>query len=128
MKRLILALLVLAVAPAVAQTKGNGAPKYDPATEVTITGTITELKDFNCPISGTLGSHAELQQADGTMIEVHLAPVKFMKSYGVDVSAGPVTVVGSKVTFNGAPTIEARTLTQKGNVYQFRDEKGKPYW
>lgn len=128
MKRLILALLVLAVAPVIAQTKANGAPKYDAATEVSITGTVTELKDFNCPISGTMGSHAELQQADGTTIEVHLAPVKFMKEYGVDVTAGAVTVVGSKVMFNGAPTIMARTLTQKGNVYQFRDEKGKPFW
>ena len=128
MKRLILALLILAVAPAIAQTKASGAPKYDPTTEVTLTGTVTELKDFSCPISGTMGSHAELQQADGTIIEVHLAPVKFMKAYGIDVTAGPVTVVGSKVTFNGAPAIMARTLTQKGNVYQFRDEKGKPYW
>ena len=128
MKRLILALLILAVAPAIAQTKGSTAPKYDPTTEVTLTGTVTELKDFSCPISGTMGSHAELQQADGTIIEVHMATVKFMKAYDVDVTAGPVTVFGSKLTFNGAPTIMARTLTQKGNVYQFRDEKGKPYW
>ena len=52
--------------------------KYDKTTEVKIHGTVEEIQDFDCPISGSLGSHAVLKTSDGPIL-VHVAPVKFMK-------------------------------------------------
>src|SRR5579859_2602412 len=122
MKKLILALLLLSLPVlCAAQNKGNGVPKYDPATEATFTGTFTEIQDFNCPITGTLGSHLALKQADGTTIEVHLAPVKFMKQYEIALTPGPIKIVGSKVTFEDAPAVLARQVFQGDNMYALRD-------
>ena len=129
MKKLILALLLLALPGlCVAQNKGNGAPKYDPTTEAVFSGTFTEIQDFTCPISGTLGSHLALKQADGTTIEVYLAPVRFMKQYEITLTPGPIKIVGSKVVFQDAPAVIARQVSQGENVFTLRDEKGKPYW
>lgn len=129
MKKLILALLLVVVpVVCVAQSKGTTAPKYDPTTEAVFSGTFTDIQDFSCPISGTLGSHLTLKQADGTTIQVHLAPVKFMKQYEIALTPGPIKIVGSKVTFEGAPAVIARQVTQGENMYALRDEKGKPYW
>src|SRR5690242_17962448 len=78
--------------------------KYDKTTEVKIHGTIEEVQDFECPISGNerngaaiLGSHAVLKTSDGPIV-IHIAPVKFMKEYGLEINKGDnVVVVGSKV-------------------------------
>jgi len=124
MKSLILTLLFLALSVTVV---AQDAPKYDPATEVTLHGIVTQIKDFDCPVSGTLGRHVEVKLADGTIMEVHLAPVKFMNDYKIMVTNEPVMVVGSKVTFHDAPAVIARTFSQK-TTYELRDPNGKPYW
>ena len=124
MRSLILTLLLLALSAIVV---AQDAPKYDPATEVTVHGIVTQIKDFECPVSGTLGRHIEVKLADGTILEVHLAPVKFMNDFKINVTNEPVMVIGSKVTFHGAPAVIARTFSQK-TTYELRDANGKPYW
>ena len=130
MKKLILALLIgELVASAVAQDKSrNTVPKYDPATESTLNGTVQEIKDFDCNFSRGVESHLELKMADGSVVEIHLAPVKFMKQYEIVITSGPVEVVGSKVTYQNSQTVLARKVSQGGNTYEFRDPHGKPYW
>src|ERR1700758_3973083 len=127
-KRLILLLLIGAplmgglAASAAAQGKsGNPVPKYDPATEVTLKGTVQEIKDFDCKFSRGIESHLELKMADGSVMEIHLAPVKFMKDYGITIANGPVEVVGSKVTYQDSPTVLARKVTQGEMSYDLRD-------
>ena len=71
--------------------------KYDKATEVKIHGSVEEIQDFDCPISGSLGSHAVMKSSDGSIV-VHVAPVKFMKEYGLEINKGDnVEIIGSKV-------------------------------
>ncbi len=126
----VLVALLACVALAANQAPANGnAPKYDKATEVKLKGTVVEVRDYNCPISGTMGSHLMLKVQDGGTIELHLAATKYMKSYEMVFSKGDeIEVVGSKVKFNGADTILAREITRGQDSFVFRDEKGKPVW
>src|SRR5689334_20371815 len=77
-------ILSLALIPAAAADKpqsGAGVPKYNPATEVTVKGSVEEVRDRTCPVSRGMGSHVILKTADDKTIEVHLAPTKFVKTY-----------------------------------------------
>lgn len=112
------------------QAPANGkAPKYDKATEVKLKGTVMDVRDYECPISGTMGAHVTLKVQDGSTIELHLAATKYVKSYEMVFSKGDeIEVVGSKVKFNGADTILAREITRGQDLFVFRDDRGKPVW
>ena len=106
------------------------APRYDTATEAVFKGTVAEVKDRECPVSGgRLGSHIVLKLGDGTTIEVHLAPTKFVSDYDLTFKPGDdLEVTGSKVTFEGVQTIFAREIKRGTDVFVFRDKDGKPVW
>src|SRR5580704_2767925 len=124
--------LVLVITPAVAGQKsetGVAVPKYDPAVEATFKGTVEEVRDRQCPVSGGMGSHLILRLSPSQSIEVHLASTKFVKTYDLVFSKGDViTVVGTKVQFEGAETIFAREVTRGSETFVFRDKDGKPIW
>ncbi len=104
-------------------------PKYDTTTEVKLKGTITDISERTCPISGGgMGFHFILKTTDQS-IEVHVATSKFIKNYEVALNKGDeVNLVGSKVKFNGEDAILAREVTKGTEVYVFRDKTGKPVW
>ena len=105
------------------------APKYDTATEVTLKGMIAETADRICPVSGGLGFHFMLKQADGKLIEVHVSTTKFVKDYELSLKRGDdVKVVGSKVQMDGVDTILAREVVRGNETLAFRDKDGKPAW
>jgi hypothetical protein len=124
--------LVLVITPAVAGQKsetGVAVPKYDPAVEATFKGTVEEVRDRQCPVSGGMGSHLILRLSPSQSIEVHLASTKFVKTYDLVFSKGDViTVVGTKVQFEGVETIFAREVTRGSETFVFRDKDGKPIW
>ncbi|MGE5207303.1 MAG: hypothetical protein ACM3PW_16960 [Chlamydiota bacterium] len=126
----VLVALLACVAMAANQAPANGkAPKYDKATEVKLKGTVMDVRDYECPISGTMGAHVTLKVQDGSTIELHLAATKYVKSYEMVFSKGDeIEVVGSKVKFNGADTILAREITRGQDLFVFRDDRGKPVW
>ncbi len=104
------------------------APKYDVATEVTVKGVVEDVKDYECPISGTMGSHVILKTDTGP-VEIHIAATKFMKDYSFIIKPGDkITIVGSKVQFDGKDVIIARTLDREDITMTFRDKNGKPLW
>jgi DNA/RNA endonuclease YhcR with UshA esterase domain len=124
---LVLALAIGAAVPVVAQKPT--VPKYDLSTETTFKGTIDDVHDRQCPISGGLGSHFNLKLADGKIVEVHLATTKFVKSYELVFNKGDqVEVIGSKVQFEGAEAILAREVKRGNDDFLFRDPQGKPIW
>jgi DNA/RNA endonuclease YhcR with UshA esterase domain len=126
-----LAALVVIVATAAEAQTGTSVPvpKYDTAAEATFKGTVQEVRDRQCPMSGGLGSHLILKLSDGQTIEVHLATAKFVKTYNLVFSKGDViTVVGTKVQFEGVETIFAREVTRGSETFIFRDKDGKPVW
>jgi hypothetical protein len=126
---LILALLDLSLSVA-AQTPAKGpVPKYDKSTEAVSKVTVDDVQDRTCPVSGRLGSHLMLKQADGTVIEVHLALTKFVTQYELVFHKGDVVeVTGVKVKFEGGDTIFARKIKRGDDEFLFRDNDGKPLW
>src|SRR5689334_6265811 len=78
----VLVALLACVALAANQAPANGSvPKYDKATEIKLNGSVVDVRDYNCPISGTMGAHLTLKVQDGSTIELHLAATKYVKSY-----------------------------------------------
>lgn len=127
---LILGALAVLAAPGQTQNKSenHAVPRYDPAQEVTVKGEILEVKNYDCPISGTMGAHLVLQTAEG-VVEVHLAPAAFLSEYGMSFAKGDkVEILGTKVTFHDAPALLARRVTRDQCEYFFRDAKGRPLW
>jgi len=124
--------LVLTVTPtALGQTSQPSAavPKYDRAVETTFKGTVEEVRNRQCPVSGGMGSHLILKLAGNKTIEVHLATTKFVKTYDLVFNKGDeVTVVGTKVQFEGVETIFAREVTRGSETFVFRDKDGTPIW
>jgi hypothetical protein len=123
--------LVLTITPAVG---GQGSalgvvPKYDPTKEATFKGMVEEVRDRQCPVSGGMGSHLILRLSADKTIEVHLASTKFVKTYELVFNKGDeVTVVGTKVQFEGVETIFAREITRGSETFVFRDKAGTPIW
>ncbi len=131
MKRAAVPAIALTILLALASQVNAGKPgsfKYDLATEVKIKGVITEVKDFECPVSGGMGAHLTLKTGDKNVL-VHIALSKFLKDYDMSFEKGQeVEVLGSKVTMDGEEVILARQITRGQSTFTFRDDKGKPLW
>jgi hypothetical protein len=113
---------------ALAQKNSSGAPKYDFAAETKIKGTIEEVKDFECPVSGGLGAHLVLKSGDKPVI-VHLALSKFLKEYDFSFKKGEeVEVIGVRTKLDEQDAILARQVIRGNSTFTFRDNKGKPLW
>jgi DNA/RNA endonuclease YhcR with UshA esterase domain len=127
---LLIALGFAGVPRSVAQTteQKEAPPKYDVANEIKIKGVVDEVKDRNCPISGTLGAHLMIK-AENKIYEVHVAPTKFVKSYEVVFQKGDeVEIKGIKTTFQGVDAILAREIKRGNDDFVFRDPQGKAIW
>jgi DNA/RNA endonuclease YhcR with UshA esterase domain len=115
----------------VSQEKHSPTPvgyTYSPTSEQTTRGWVVESKDFQCPVTGTVGSHITVKNETGS-IEVHLAPASFMKQYEINIRKGDnVTVVGSKITYEGKSALIAKSVAIGNETYTFRDQSGKPLW
>jgi len=127
----IIAAVWMATVLAVAAPKpaGDPVPKYDKGAEAVFKGTVEEVKDRQCPVSGGMGSHLILKLADGSSIEVHLSLTKFVTQYELVFKKGDVLeVTGVKVKFEGVDTIFARKIKRGSDEFLFRDNDGKPLW
>ncbi|HYX68379.1 MAG TPA: hypothetical protein VE825_04550 [Terriglobales bacterium] len=125
---LVVALLALPLAAAGPKPQANGTPKYDPATETTIKGTVQEVKTFACKLGGPSGYHLEVKTEKG-VVEVHVAASKYLTDYEFQFAVGDeVEVVGSVVQMDGKDAFLARTIKKGQNTYVFRDPKGNPLW
>lgn len=123
-------LMVLGLASlAFAQTAPGNVPKYDAKTEQVFKGTVENIIERRCPVSGAMGSHIQLRLQDNTSIEVHLATTEFTKMIEMNLRQGDkVEVVGFKTEFEGVPTIFARSVTRGIDTFIFRDKEGGPAW
>jgi DNA/RNA endonuclease YhcR with UshA esterase domain len=128
----ILALaLGAATLPAFASPKSEqnaDVPKYDVSKEAKFKGTVEEVKDRECPISGGMGSHL-MVKIDDKIYEVHVAPTKTVKNYEIVFQRGDeVEITGVKTTFQGVDAILVREIKRGNDSFVFRDPKGKPIW
>ena len=128
-KFLLAVALLIALPVTLAQKPvASGVPAYNVAQEQTFNGVIKEVKEYQCPVTGTIGSHISVA-GDFTTLEVHLAPAKFLKDYDIVLKAGDrVTIQGVRFEFDGKPAMLARSVTSGHNTFTFRDPKGRPEW
>jgi hypothetical protein len=105
------------------------APKYDPSKEGTFKGTITAVKDRECPVTGGMGSHFMLKLADDKTYEVHVAATKLVKDLELELKVGEeVEVTGVKLIFQDVDAILVREIKHGNDIFTFRDKSGKPVW
>ena len=107
---------------------GHRVASYESGNEVAIEGTVQEVQDFYCPISGTEGTHLLVATGDG-VIQVHVAPKNFLRGNDWKYKPGDrVRVVGSKTPYAGHESIVARTVSRDNVTLSFRKTDGKPLW
>ena len=120
--------LVLSAAAAGPKPQAGEVPKYNPATEATLKGTVQEIKTFACKFGGASGYHLELKTEKG-VVEVHVAAGKYLTDYDFQFAVGDeVEVTGSTVQMDGKDAFLARTIKKGQVTYTFRDPKGNPLW
>ena len=132
--RLLVAILVLAMF-AVAQnapkqsSPNKNIPKYNAAAEAVYKGTVADLRDRQCPVSGGMGAHIIMKLENGTTLEVHLATTEFTKMVEMNLHKGEsIEVTGWKTEFEGEQTIFARQVRYGNDTYTFRSKDGAPVW
>ena len=125
---LLVAMTCALLAPSLLAQKAPKV-KYDLATEVKFGGVIEDVKEFECPVSGTMGFHLVLRSGDQPQM-VHVAASKFIKEYEITFAKGDhIEGLGSKVTLpSGETAILAREIKRGQSTYTFRDKQGNPLW
>jgi len=129
--KLLIGILLLALAmPVFSQSSPKKrAPSYNPAAEAVYKGTVEDLRDRECPVSGGMGSHIIMRMSNGNAIEVHLATTQFTKGTELNLHKGDqIEVTGWKTELDGMQTILAREVRHGQDVYIFRAKDGTPAW
>lgn len=132
----VLATLAQQKAPAKHQhdaTMKHEEPQYNPATEVTLKGTVLEVKeheckDGQCAMMGGKGLHLMVKTGKGTH-EAHLGPASYTAGQKFSFAKGDeVEVTGSMVKHEGVDALLAREVKKGGQTLTLRDAKGMPKW
>jgi hypothetical protein len=129
--KLLIGILLLGIALPAFAANGpkKNVPKYNPAAEAVYKGTVEDMRDRECPVSGGMGSHIIMKLEDGTTIEVHLATTEFTKMQDLNLHKGDtITVTGWKTEFEGVQTIFAREVVHGNDTFVFRTKDGTPAW
>jgi len=130
MAALIAAMVLLAIPMVLSQKSERvpGVPQFNIQQEVRLTGEIHEIKMYSCPITGTVGTHLELQTTEGP-IEAHVAAAGFLQQYGIEFHAGQtVEMIGVKGVYEGRAAFLPRIIMVGNDSYYLRDNTGKPLW
>lgn len=102
-------------------------PKYDPKTEVTVKGTVDEVKQYSGR-RGSTGTHLMLKTSEET-IDVHVGPSWYLSQQHVEFAKGDeIEVTGSTIKMAGRDALLAREIKRGGKVISLRDAQGVPQW
>ena len=129
--KLLISIFLLAIAlPAFSQSAQKPSlPRYNPAAETVYKGTVLDVRDRECPVSGGVGTHILMKLENGNTIEVHLATTEFTKMMEMNLQKGDaIAVTGWKTEFQGVQTIFAREIKYGSDTYVFRAKDGMPAW
>jgi hypothetical protein len=116
--------------------QGMHMPKYDPATVVTVKGTVQEVQEGMMQ-SGRMGQmkgmdHMGLHlilKTDSASLTVLVGPSSFVKEKNFTFTKGDqIEVTGSKVKYDSADAVIAREIKKGDKTLTLRDEKGVPEW
>ncbi|HXJ90535.1 MAG TPA: hypothetical protein VMS18_27240 [Candidatus Binatia bacterium] len=101
---------------------------YNAKIEIQLQGTVEDVREFYCPVSGEIGTHLTIATEKGTL-QVHVAPSRFLNREQWQFSKGDqVFVVGAPIVLQGRRAIIARSITRGSEAIALRKEDGKPVW
>ncbi len=116
-------LLIGVMAVLAVTSAAQRARHYDPATETTVTGTVTDVVQVTHQ-GRSPGTHLKLKTASGP-VTVQLGPTSYLESQKASFSKGDqVTVTGSQVN----KAIIARVVKKGDSTLTLRDKQGIPKW
>jgi hypothetical protein len=116
--------------PGSGQGRGMGAYNrmYNPKTVETLSGEVVSVEKFTPGRRMSYGVHLTLKTEKET-IPVHLGPSWYMEKQGITFATGEkVEVTGSRITYQGQPTIIAAEVKKGGQVLKLRNAAGVPVW
>ena len=120
-------LSIVAVVLSANSAFAQSPPKYDPATETKLKGTVEELK-FVPPTGAKTVAYLVIKSGTDTL-QVFLCPKTFLDQMGATFKPeDKVEVTGSKVTQGGADLILAREVDKGDDMLTLRFKDGKPAW
>jgi hypothetical protein len=120
-------LSTLAVVLFAASALAQAPPKYDPATETKLKGTVEELK-FVPPSGGKPVAYLVIKSGADTL-QVFLCPKTFLDQMGTTFKPqDKIEVTGSKVQQDGQDLILAREVDKGDDMLTLRFKDGKPAW
>jgi len=128
---LVRLLQLAAIALVATSAFSQAPPKYDPATETTVKGTVGELK-LVPPTGGKPIAYLVTKTGpdkDTDTVQIFLCPKSFLDQMGIAFKTDEaIEVKGSKVKQDGADLILAREMVKGGETLTFRFPNGKPAW
>ena len=118
---------ILRAAPREETTRAE-EPRYDLATEISLLGTITEVREV--PANSSLSGIHLIVKSPAQVFDVHLGPAKFIQQFEIRFAKGDeVRVTGSKVkTASGVHVVLAREVRRESETLSCRRAKGEPNW
>ncbi len=112
------------------------APVYDPATVVTVSGTVEAVEQHQCSLGWTgypartswLGTHV-LLRTDYGVLDAHLGPSLFLKQHDFILLKGDeLEVTGSKFAGDLPVILIGKELKKGRRLLELRDRSGQPLW
>ena len=120
-------LLALCLGASAAMLAQSASITYDPAAEITVSGTIVHAVSFPAP-DGTVGVHLDLKTPDG-MLNVHVGPAMYIGMQNFWLFADDrVEIVGVNTFLDDNKSLVARSVTKDGKTLTLRSAAGQPAW
>ena len=111
--------------------RGPGAQhsrQYNHSTVETISGEVVNVDKLPSRRGMSYGVHLTLK-TDKEAISVHLGPGWYLDKQPVQIKPqDQVTVTGSRITYQGKPTLIAAEIQKGGETLKLRDQNGVPLW
>jgi hypothetical protein len=125
---MVIALLMMTCGLLAQQNPSEPAPRYDVSREIVVKGVVQETSEFQCPVTGTVGSHMVVQAGTDTL-QVHITSAKFMRENEISFKQGDeVRMLGNRVVFAGKAAFLPRSITVGRTTYFFRTPAGMLVW
>ncbi|MGB7848934.1 MAG: hypothetical protein WBL63_25195 [Candidatus Acidiferrum sp.] len=118
----------------------HAPPVYDPATVVTVSGTIQDIEQHQCSLGWNsssghlvrpatwLGIHVILQ-TDYGILDAHLGPSSFLKEHHLTLAKDDqIEVTGSKFAGDLPVIIIVKEIKKGKRLLELRDGTGQPLW
>jgi hypothetical protein len=101
---------------------------FNPQTVETIQGEVISVEKF-IPLRRMGFGYLVVVKTKDEQIRVHLGPGYYVDQEGFELAPGDsVQVRGSRILFNGEPTIIASEVTKGDQTLRIRTDEGVPVW